>query len=46
MTAVGVGRVERSGVAAVSYLAGYLGEPRQSRMFNAVGRHDTGRCRE
>ena len=44
MTAIESAGVERGGVAAVSYLAGYPGFPGQSRMFSAVDRHDTGRC--
>jgi len=38
--------VARGGVAAVPYLAGYLGEPRQSGMFSAVRQNGPGCYKE
>jgi hypothetical protein len=38
--------IERSGVVAVQFLAGYPGFPGQSRMFSAVARHRAGRRRK
>ena len=38
--------IERGGVAAVPYLAGYSGGPEQSRLFNAVGRSEPALCKE
>jgi hypothetical protein len=38
--------IERGGVAAVQFLAGYPGFPGQSRLFNARERHEAWRCKE